>query len=509
MIGRKSFLMYLNKIISAVTGALGMFFIARFMQNPSYNYGVVSFALSFVSIFTIISTFFNKAHRKRISGKEPEAECMGTYLSLHTFATALMIIFVFGALWSWENILGRGFQSPLHRDVIYIILLFKGIDSLWSIARVTFIGKREIAKSEVLTFVNQSVPTIFIIYVAISGGGAIELALTYVAGALLALLIGIFFLIDVEIKKPNWRLAKRYWEFSWPSFTTKLFSKFGNRVDVVMVQLFWSSVNVGYYAAARRFSLLTTGMAASIATVMFPSISNMHANGDIEKIKSTVKVAMRYISMLSMPVIAFILFFPDRIIYILLSGDFLPAVPVLRILAFQGFIASYFKPMNQIIPGMDKPKVMMKVGVTANLINITLNVILIPDSLFGVPLIGLKEIGAATATLTAAIVSSVLGYYIVDDMIDFKIPKNPIYHISSATITGFSLYTLHRYVLPITRFYHLFGYGLAMLGIYTGILYLVGEFTKEDWNYIMETIHPGELWRYIKDELTGKDSDKD
>jgi len=80
-----------------------------------------------------------------------------------------------------------------------------------------------------------------------------------------------------------------------------------------------------------------------------------------------------------------------------------------------------------------------------------------------------------------------------------------------------------------------------MIGIYTAILYLVGEFTKKEWDYIMEAINPVELsstdsqssnftrqeeqcssnsqisesvrpkemWIYIKDELTGNDSDKE
>ncbi len=504
MLNRKTFLVYANRIVSGLTGALGLFFISRFMDNPTYNYGVVMFAFSFVSVFTLISNFFDQSHIKRFSGKEDEASCMGTYVTLNSLATALMVVFVFGAIWSWQNILGRGFESQLHRDAIYIMLLYWAIWSLCSIAKSTFIAKRELAKKEILTFANQSIPTIFIIYVAISGGGAIELTLTYLVGGLITALLGVFFLMDVEIKRPKFQLIKRYWDFGWPTFLNRVFNKFGNRVDVILVQLFWSSVNVGYYSAARRLSMITIGMASAIGTVLFPTISNLHADGDVEKIRSTVRGAMRYISMFSLPVIAFMIFFPDRIIHIIMSDKFLPAVPVVRILAFQGFIAAFFRPINNTIPGMDKPKLLMKVGILANGTNIGLNLILIPTSIFWIPLVGLGEIGAATATLTAAIISSILGYYYVDKMIGIKIPTGTVYHIISAAVSGFLLYSLHQYVLPIDRYYHLIGYGSAMIGIYTGLLYLLGEFTKQDWDYIMDTIHPGEMWRYVKEELTGK-----
>ncbi|MFW6048467.1 MAG: hypothetical protein ACOC87_04165 [Candidatus Natronoplasma sp.] len=54
-----------------------------------------------------------------------------------------------------------------------------------------------------------------------------------------------------------------------------------------------------------------------------------------------------------------------------------------------------------------------------------------------------------------------------------------------------------------------FIYGAAVIPIYPAILYLVGEFTKKEWNYIMESINPVKMWHYVKDELTGKDPEED
>jgi len=77
---------------------------------------------------------------------------------------------------------------------------------------------------------------------------------------------------------------------------------------------------------------------------------------------------------------------------------------------------------------------------------------------------------------------------------------------------------------PLMDIECIFLYGFAMIGICTAILYLVGEFTKEDYDYIMESINPEELsssdsqisksprprkmWKYIKNELSGNDSDQ-
>jgi len=48
-------------------------------------------------------------------------------------------------------------------------------------------------------------------------------------------------------------------------------------------------------------------------------------------------------------------------------------------------------------------------------------------------------------------------------------------------------------MFPILRYYYLLLYGAAMVALYTAFLVLVGEFTKKEWDYIMEAVNPVEL----------------
>ncbi|MFW6040693.1 MAG: flippase [Thermoplasmatota archaeon] len=509
MLGRKTFLVTVNKFIQYITGWLGLFFIARFMANPDFNYGVVQFALSFVTMFAFIGTFFRTAHVKRISGGEIDDDrCMGTYISLKSLATLVTVLIIVGGLLFWKYGLGRGFESPTHETAVYIILGFFILRSIGTIAARTFHAKREIAKKELVQFMDRSAPTIFIIYVALTGGEAIELALTYVAGGALAALLGIYFLKDIKVKKPNWESIKSYWEFALPGFFSKLVSRFGNRVDIVMVQLFWSSSNVGYYAAGRRLALIVNGLVAGVGTLIFPTISEYHSNGDWEGLRKAVKGAARYTTLFISPVIIFLILFPREIIRIMISGNFLPAAPIVRILAINSFFILYTRPFRETFRGTNRPKLGAKISIAGNIVNVGLNVILIPDSIFGFPLMGMKEVGAALATLSAGIIISITSMIVSKHIADLSFSLSTVYHIGAAVASGLILYVWQWQIMPITRFYDLFIYGAAMLGLYAAMLYLTGEFTKKEWNYIMEAVHPGEMWQYIKDELTGKDPDK-
>ena len=510
MLGRKSFLVTINHFIEYFTGWLGLFFIARFMTAPDYTYGIVQFGLGTVSLFSFLGHFFKTAHIKRVSGGEIEEDkCMGTYISLTAVSMLVTAAVIIGGIQFWRHVLGRGFQTPTHELVIYIILGFFLLKSIGWIAKDTFRARREIAKNELINLMDRSVPTIFIVYVALTDGHAIDLALTYVAGGALAALLAVFFIKDLEIKRPDWETIKSYWDFALPGFFSKIVSRFGNRVDIVMVQLFWSSSNVGYYAAGRQMALIVNGLVAGVGTVIFPTISDYHSKGDWENLKNAVQGAARYTSLFITPVIAFLIIFPHKVIHILISDAFLPAVPVVRILAINSFFMLYFKPFRYVITGTNRPRLSAKISIVGNLSNVALNILLIPDSLFGIPLFGLKEVGAAIATLSAGISISLTKYMVSHRIADVSFSWVTLYHVGAATFSGLILFVWEDQVMPIDRFYHLFLYAGAMVGLYAAVLYLTGEFTKEEWNYIMESINPKKMWKYIKGELTGNETDED
>lgn len=501
MIGRKSFLVYFNQIFGAVTGLIGMFFIARFMTNPAYNYGMITFALSFAGLFSFMGSIFNSAHVKRISEGRDEGTCMGTFITLKTISLTVMLASAYGGILIWKHVMGRGFQSPAHESVLYIILILAAIKTMTSIGTNTFQGKGEIAKMEIVKFMDHNVPFVFIILVSLTGGQAVQLAYAYFTGGLLMALAAIHFLKPIPIKKPDWGLARSYWQFGLPSLFISISSLLGKKVDVVMVQLFWSSVNVGYYGVSLRFSALLIGISSAVVTIAFPTISGHHARSDWESIRKLITNSSRYLSMVVIPVISFIVIFPEQTIIILLSRDFIPAVPVVRIMAINAFFLVITGPNRTVFSGINMPGLGAKLVILSNVINFALNVLLIPSSIFGVPFMGLKEVGAALATLTASVILFFLTIHYSKKVAGTTLYPKITIHILSGLITSAVFFFIENNLIQITRYYHLGIFSMAFLGFYTLVLYLLGEFTKKDWDFIWSSIHPGEMLGYVKDEV--------
>ncbi len=501
MIGRKSFLVYFNQVFGAVTGIIGMFFIARFMANPDFNYGIVNFALGFAGMFGFIGNLFGKAHVKRMSEGLDEGQCMGTFVSLQTLTVAIMLGISFGSIMIWKYGLGRGFETPAHETVLYIILSFVAIKALGNIGVKTFQAKGEIAKREIARFMDYNVPTIFIIIVSLTGGQAIELAYTYLTGALLMSLVAIYFMKNIEIKKPDFLLAKSYFVFALPFFISSITSKLGKQLDTVMVQAFWSSSNVGYYAVSLRFAAMVTGISTAVVTVLFPKISNHHSQNDWHSIKELTISSTRYLSMIVVPLVFLLIILPEEIIIILLSARFLPATRVMQVMALSSFFIVLSGPLISVLGGIDRPLMTAKITISSNLLNFALNIILIPASLFGVSLLGLKELGAAIATLSASIFLFVFISIYAKRESGAVVYKGIPVHIFSGISAGLIVLILKYNVMEIVRFYHLGFYGLLFMGLYSLFLFIVGELTKDDIDYFLENLHILSIYKYIKEEL--------
>jgi O-antigen/teichoic acid export membrane protein len=112
---------------------------------------------------------------------------------------------------------------------------------------------------------------------------------------------------------------------------------------------------------------------------LFPTISEYHARNNVEGIKDVTRLAERYISMVAIPLITFVIIFPEPIINIVLSSAFLPAASTLAMLTVYVFIIPLTGPYSSLITGINHPDIAAKIGVSICVANIGLNYLFIPE----------------------------------------------------------------------------------------------------------------------------------
>ncbi|PNX49585.1 MAG: hypothetical protein BV457_01145 [Thermoplasmata archaeon M9B1D] len=184
MIARKSALYITIQLLNGIIGFIGLKFIALYMQP--WEYGVVAFAFGFVTLFSIFGDLaFGSAHIKRISEGKDLEKCVSTYAVIKITLTGLLASITILSIAIWRYVFGRGFETPLHEQAIYLLLAYYVLYNLSQVFTITFNAKKEIAKVQIPTLLFTLTRVFITIFVAYFGLGILALAYTYILGEII------------------------------------------------------------------------------------------------------------------------------------------------------------------------------------------------------------------------------------------------------------------------------------------------------------------------------------
>ena len=205
------------------------------------------------------------------------------------------------------------------------------------------------------------------------------------------------------IERINFFSSKKMLTSSVPMMLSSSIMLLMSWVDTLMIGGFIGEYEVGLYNVAVRVSLITSITLTAINSITAPKISETFNSGRIEAFKSVVKESTKTIFLSTLPIIGVIFLFPDLILS-LFGKDFLLAKTSLFILAFSQIINSMSGSVAIILNMTGKEKVFRNIIFVALVINILLNLLLIPK--FGIE-------GAAIASASSLIFWNLYSVYYV------------------------------------------------------------------------------------------------
>ena len=542
MIARKSFLIVISTFFIDFLGIAGAFILAKLWGEASVAaLGAIGFALSSISIFNVFSTLgLPNAHVKKISEGKDLGTCLGTYIVIELFVTGLMLLFIFIFIFILSKIFHQSFTDATTESVFFIIIVWAIFNSLKAIPIDTFTATRETAKRQIALIFENLTKLPLLIIIALAGvtgllaSGKIfdvkapiewpgflqplqkfiaehalgSLAMTYAIGMMAVFVVGIYLLRKYPIKKPSFAMFKSYFLFAIPLAFSSVASIIAHNVDKVMIGFFWTSTEVGYYFVVERITGFIAVFSLAVSYVLFPTISSYHSKKNFTKIKKTVHLAERYISMVMFPPVIFIILFSRPIVEIMLDTAYLPGASVLVILTIWVFIRSISLPYSNLLIGINLPKIQALLGVAMCIANVILNYLIIPkDGLLSNIVIGNYVIsvngpnGAALSTVFAGLIVYFGTRWEAKKHSDIKIIQIYYFkHIIAGITMGGVLYYLNTFIIQF-RWFHLISFAGIGLLIYLAVLYLLKEFQKQDFLFFWDIINPKKMASYVKSEM--------
>lgn len=395
--------------------------------------GAYFLLMAYFSIFNLVSDGgFGGAAIKRISEGDERDEYFSAFLALRSvfLITVLMFLILFG-----------GSFMDLKTSGLFIWLLLLMVISLFQGSVATGVvgnGKMGIASTcNAITIISTVIFQILGIFL---GLGAAGLAGGMVAGLLLGTMIEFRF-FDLHLVRFNWKHIKSLFVFAFWLFLSSGGALVFLQADTVLIGYFMENSDVGIYKVVSQFTMAATFTTYALRTTLWPKVSSWGKKGEMGLVVESLARAFSYSLILAIPVFTGGVLLGDRLLYFFYGENFASGYMALVILlavqvvnVFQFFFTMYLDALNH-------PKESFKVTAAAAVVNIVLDIILIPK--FGIA-------GACVATLISMIINAALARNALSKIITINVERTCLLNITKASAAMALFVIVYRLFVPLS-----------------------------------------------------------
>lgn len=399
--------LFIGRIASLVVSFFVTAFIVRSL-GPA-NYGELSYAVSFISIFSFIATLGldTVLYRDIIKYPERAGRYLGTALILRILAGAIGVI----------TCLAFAFFSSVQGDVSYLlisILSLTFVFNSFSILGYEFQAKVQSKHLSIASFIILIALNALKIAAILSGKGVIYLALILLFEPILTGIVFVTYRVALYGRFKDWNydraIALDLLKNSWPMMLAGAFAVIYSRIDQIFIKHLLDASAVGFYDAAVRISEAWLFIPTIIVSSLFPAIINASKVSDLEYSKRLKRLSL-LLFWIAIGIAIPMTVFAPLVISLLYGPAFVSqSTIILQIYVWGGVGLSVGALTTNYLIAENLRKAIFVSSLITMALNIALNMMLIPKY-------GIEGSAWATAISYAAVPLSILL---------FKIPRRRI-----------------------------------------------------------------------------------
>jgi PST family polysaccharide transporter len=412
-----------DRIVRMGLGLLVGVWIARYL-GPT-QFGILSFAISFVALFGTTSTLGldSIVVRHLVAGRADPNEILGTAFALRLLAGVLVPLLAVASIHFMEP------DDPVTVLLVTLLsvgLFFQAFDTIDVYFQAQVLSKVSVWAKNGAFLVVAGI-RVFLVYAkaplwSFAVAQVVELAL----GALG--LVAMYRWRGGQVSK--WRARRSHavqlLQQSWPVILTGMAIMIYSRIDMVMLKFMQGDIAVGLYATATRISEVWYFVPVAIVSSVSPAIIRAKDNPRIyyERIGKLFSL----MSLIALVIGSGIALSSHWIIHFLYTDAFLGAAPVLAVHVW----ASLFVFLGLAQGPWNISENLLKLGfyrtLAGAIANVLLNLVLIPKY---------SAMGAAIATVISYAIAGVLANA-------FDARTRPIFVLQMRSVFPGQLFTVHK-----------------------------------------------------------------
>jgi O-antigen/teichoic acid export membrane protein len=435
--------------------------------------GKYTFALSFATLFSVFVDFgltqalIREIAKFKDKTKSYLAPVLTVKLALAALIYAMVVVVV--------NLMN---YPEITKQLVYISGVIMVLDqftvSFWGVFR----GHQNLKYEAISVVINQVLIlgvglTVLFLHLPL-----IYLMLPFLAGSSFSLLFSIFSVRwKLKVKFGfDWdtKVLKFLFKISIPFALIAIFSKVYGYVDTVMLSKMVGDAAVGWYSVAMKIPFALQFIPAALAAAIYPAFSYNYVHNK-EQLTYTFDRVMKFLVVIVLPISFGIAILARPIIQSFYGAEYLPSTLPLQVLMLGLLFVFLNFPLGSLMNSCDKQVTNTElVGVTM-VINIILNIILIPKYSF---------VGSAVAFLISHSLLFLAGLVIAKRIIPYK--KRSLLWIGLRSLVSVGVMAGVLYLLLD----YLYFAWLIIIGavIYFAMMFLVRGLTRVDIEYFYKVL---------------------
>ncbi|MEA1957383.1 MAG: flippase [Euryarchaeota archaeon] len=384
-IAKNTSALFAAQFIVSILGLVLSIFIARSLGDVIF--GKYSFALAFTALFAVFSDLgYNTLLIREVARDKSQASkylnnvlCMRALLSLVLFTLIVVTI----------NLMRYPADT---KNVVYLFGIYTLVTSFSAIFKVTFRAFEKMEYEAGITIFTNTIRVSLGLLVLFLGYGLIELAWVFLFSGVFDVLFS-FLVCERRFVRPKVELDLNFWKstikVALPLSMLSIFALIYVRTDTIMLSVMKGDAVVGWYNAAYNLVRGFKPIPHIFMNALFPLMSYYYVSSK-DSLKIVYEKSFKYLLILGLPLAVGITLLADKIIILLYGEQFYPSIIALQILAWDILLIFLYVCSAFISVSTDKQNQMIVIAGCAALLNVILNLFLIPS---------FSYVGAAIATI--------------------------------------------------------------------------------------------------------------
>ncbi|MGD0170838.1 MAG: flippase [Halobacteriota archaeon] len=461
-VGKNTLVLFASQIVSMGLGFFYLIFSARYLGPELF--GLLTFALAFTGIFGLLLDLgLNILTTREVARDNSRAN---KYLSNITFIKVFLAVITSGLI--AVSVYGLGYSGET-TAVIYLLTLSTIFTALTASFYAIFQSFERMEYQSFGAILSSVLLLTGAVFLITRSAGVVAFASIYLISN--AIVLGYSFVICV--RKFNLFKVEIDWNFWRPTIKEALpfglsgvFVTIYFWIDSLMLSVIQGNQAVGWYNAAYRLVFSLLFIPTVFNTAVFPAMSRFYLSSQ-NSLQLMWKKYLRFMLILGIPIGVGTTLLARRIILLIFGEGYAPSVVVLQLLIWSMVFIFANAPFFRLFESTNKQIVVTKITGLMVIVNVAINLILIPK---------FSYVGASIATLITEFVVVTLA---------FVLAERNLYVVNKAELAGIMLRvvsasTIMGLFVAYFQASNLFLLVISAGLLYFGVLYIVKGIDKED-----------------------------